>query len=177
VRRADFLLTGGIDHLNHGGYGATPRSVLEAAQGWRLQMETDPSSFFRQSLPGLLRRAADRVGGFLGGRGDDWADSWTVVCVYAVDLPASEPRCAGGDVYDQWRIGRDACHSCDGREPGRHNYVFDSILGINRNDGSERSDEYILGRQLVDGNSGVFQARGLSRGAEYGESFGRCDEG
>ncbi len=73
LRRADFLLTGGIDHLNHGGYGATPRSVLEAAQGWRLQMEADPSTFFRRDLPGLLRQAADRVAGFLGGRGEDWA--------------------------------------------------------------------------------------------------------
>ncbi len=73
LRRADFLLTGGIDHLNHGGYGATPRSVLEAAQGWRLQMEADPSTFFRRDLPGLLRQAADRVAAFLGGRGKDWA--------------------------------------------------------------------------------------------------------
>jgi len=73
LRRADFLLTGGIDHLNHGGYGATPRSVLEAALGWRLQMEADPSTFFRRDLPGLLRQAADRVAAFLGGRGEDWA--------------------------------------------------------------------------------------------------------
>ena len=73
VRRADFLLAEGIDHLNHGGYGATPRSVVEAAQGWRLQMEGDPSAFFRRDLPGLLRQAADRVAAFLGGRGKDWA--------------------------------------------------------------------------------------------------------
>jgi isopenicillin-N epimerase len=73
VRRADFLLAEGIDHLNHGGYGATPRRVLEAAQGWRLQMEADPSTFFRRDLRGLLRRAADRVAAFLGGQGEDWA--------------------------------------------------------------------------------------------------------
>ncbi len=73
VRRPDFLLAEGVDHLNHGGYGATPRGVLDAARGWRLQMEADPSTFFRGDLPGLLRRAADRVGTFLGGRGEDWA--------------------------------------------------------------------------------------------------------
>lgn len=73
ARRADFLLAEGIDHLNHGGYGATPRRVLDAAGGWRLAMEADPSTFFRRDLSGLLRRAADRVAGFLGGRGEDWA--------------------------------------------------------------------------------------------------------
>ncbi len=73
ARRADFRLAEGVDHLNHGGYGATPRSVLDAAEGWRLQMEADPSTFFRRDLPGLLRGAADRVAGFLGGRGKDWA--------------------------------------------------------------------------------------------------------
>jgi isopenicillin-N epimerase len=73
LRRVDFLLAEGIDHLNHGGYGATPRSVLDAARGWQATMEADPSTFFRRDLAGLLRRAADRVAAFLGGRGEDWA--------------------------------------------------------------------------------------------------------
>ncbi len=72
-RRGDFRLAEGIDHVNHGGYGATPRVVLDAAREWRERMEADPSTFFRRDLPGLLRRAADRVAGFLGGRGEDWA--------------------------------------------------------------------------------------------------------
>src|SRR5258708_747014 len=50
-RRADFVLAEGIDHLNHGSYGATPRSVLDAARRWRLEMEGDPSTFFRRDLP------------------------------------------------------------------------------------------------------------------------------
>ncbi len=73
IRRPDFLLTEGVDHLNHGGYGATPRVVLDAARGWQIAMEADPSSFFRRDLAGLIRRAADRVAAFLGGRGEDWA--------------------------------------------------------------------------------------------------------
>ncbi|HEY8872840.1 MAG TPA: aminotransferase class V-fold PLP-dependent enzyme [Stellaceae bacterium] len=72
-RRADFLLAEGVDHLNHGGYGATPRSVLDGARAWQQAMEADPSTFFRRDLAGLLRRAADRVAAFLGGRGEDWA--------------------------------------------------------------------------------------------------------
>jgi isopenicillin-N epimerase len=73
IRRADFLLAEGVDHLNHGGYGATPRSVLDAARDWQLAMEADPSTFFRRDLAGLLRGAARRVAAFLGGRGEDWA--------------------------------------------------------------------------------------------------------
>jgi isopenicillin-N epimerase len=72
-RRGDFLLADGIDHLNHGSFGATPRAVLDAARDWRERMEADPSGFFRGGLNGAIRRAADRVAGFLGGRGTDWA--------------------------------------------------------------------------------------------------------
>src|SRR5437870_5814563 len=73
ARRADFMLAEGGDHLNHGGYGATPRIVLDAAQEWRRRMEADPSTFFRGELPAALRDAAGRVARFLGGRGGDWA--------------------------------------------------------------------------------------------------------
>jgi isopenicillin-N epimerase len=73
ARRADFLLAEGVAPLNHGAYGATPRIVLAASDRWRAQMEADPSTFFRRDLPRLLRAAAARVAGFLGGRGEDWA--------------------------------------------------------------------------------------------------------
>jgi isopenicillin-N epimerase len=69
ARRADFLLADGVDHLNHGSFGATPLVVL----AWQGRMEADPSTFVRRDLSGLLRAAADRVAGFLGGRGADWA--------------------------------------------------------------------------------------------------------
>ena len=73
ARRGDFRLADGIDHLNHGSYGATPRVVLDAAREWQARMEADPSTFFRRDLPGLVRQAAGRVAAFLGGRGEDWA--------------------------------------------------------------------------------------------------------
>ena len=72
-RRADFLLADGIDHLNHGSFGATPRVVLEAAAAWRARMEADPTTFFRRDLVPGLRAAAARVAAFLGGRSQDWA--------------------------------------------------------------------------------------------------------
>jgi isopenicillin-N epimerase len=73
ARRSDFLLADGIDHLNHGAFGATPRIVLDAAHDWQARMEANPSRFFRRDLPVELRRAAERVAGFLGGSGKDWA--------------------------------------------------------------------------------------------------------
>jgi isopenicillin-N epimerase len=71
-RREDFLLTPGIDHLNHGAYGSTPKVVMAACERWRETMEADPSTFFRRDLPGHLRAAAKKVAGFFGGEGKDW---------------------------------------------------------------------------------------------------------
>jgi isopenicillin-N epimerase len=73
VRRGDFLLAPGIDHLNHGSFGAVPRVVLDPMQEWQRRVEADANTFFRHDLFGLLRGAAERVAGFLGGRGKDWA--------------------------------------------------------------------------------------------------------
>jgi isopenicillin-N epimerase len=72
-RLSEFLLAPNIDHLNHGGFGATPRVVLMEAQRWREKMEADPSIFFHRDLPMLLRQAAVRVAALLGGVGTDWA--------------------------------------------------------------------------------------------------------
>jgi len=72
-RLADFGLADGVDHLNHGGYGATPRVVLNAAETARRAMEADPTAFFRRELPDLLRNSAARVARFLGGHSGDWA--------------------------------------------------------------------------------------------------------
>jgi isopenicillin-N epimerase len=72
VRLADFSLAPDVAHLNHGSYGAAPRVVTDAAQVWRERMEADPTSFFRDDLPGATRDVAARVAGFLGGRSEDW---------------------------------------------------------------------------------------------------------
>ena len=73
VRRRDFLLADGVDHLNHGAFGATPRVVLDAARRAQAAMEADPTAFFHADRPRLIRAAAERVAGFLGGSREDWA--------------------------------------------------------------------------------------------------------
>jgi isopenicillin-N epimerase len=75
-------------YLNHGTVGATPRAVLAAQQALQREAESHPARFlFRELVDlrpaaervaeprsrGRLREAADRVGAFVGARGDDLA--------------------------------------------------------------------------------------------------------
>ena len=53
-------------HLNHGSFGATPRSVLEAQRVWRDRMEAEPSRFMEFDYRPALRRAAARLAPYLG---------------------------------------------------------------------------------------------------------------
>src|SRR5882672_4520901 len=59
--------------VNHGAFGATPRSVLESQDHWRRLLEAQPSRFMRRVLPQALREAAARLGAFVGVRGEDLA--------------------------------------------------------------------------------------------------------
>ncbi len=73
ARRPDFLIEPGIDHLNHGSFGATPKPVLAAQMAWRERMEQNPSRFFFEILPGAIRAAAARLARTFGGEAGDWA--------------------------------------------------------------------------------------------------------
>jgi isopenicillin-N epimerase len=70
--RAEWLLDPRFTFLNHGSFGAAPRSVLAVQDGWRRHMETHPGEFFAR-LPVLLRDTADGLASFLGGMGRDYA--------------------------------------------------------------------------------------------------------
>ena len=97
ARRADFLLADGIDHLNHGSFGATPRVVLDAADEWRTRMEADPTTFFRRDLVPGVRAAAERVAAFLGGRGEDWAFVENATAGLNAIIASLAPTLAPGD--------------------------------------------------------------------------------
>jgi len=71
--RRKFLLDSGTAFLNHGSFGAAPRSVLAAADRWRRRMEANPDRFMREILPGELRAAAGRLARFLKVDGADLA--------------------------------------------------------------------------------------------------------
>jgi len=64
--RQYFLLEEGAVYLNHGSYGATPKSVMLAQRRWQERMEREPSRFMdREFRPGL-RVAAERLSAVLG---------------------------------------------------------------------------------------------------------------
>ncbi len=69
--RDAFLLEDGVAYLNHGAFGATPRTVLAAADVWRRRLEAQPVRFFQRELPQRLRATATRLAAFLGARGED----------------------------------------------------------------------------------------------------------
>jgi isopenicillin-N epimerase len=69
--RDAFLLEDGVAYLNHGAYGATPRTVLAAADEWRRRLEAQPVRFMQNELPKRLRATAARLAAFLGARGED----------------------------------------------------------------------------------------------------------
>jgi isopenicillin-N epimerase len=62
-----------ITFLNHGSFGAAPRSVLAAQQAWRDRMEAEPVRFFSRDLEPAMDRARAALGSFVGADPDDLA--------------------------------------------------------------------------------------------------------
>jgi isopenicillin-N epimerase len=63
---AGWALDPTIAFLNHGSFGARPRAVLEAQQGWRRELEARPVEFFDRRRDELIGTARAEVGRFLG---------------------------------------------------------------------------------------------------------------
>ncbi len=70
--RDRWLLEPGCAYLNHGSFGATPRTVLAAQTAWRDRMEAQPARFMAESGE-RLRHAAATLGAYVGARGEDIA--------------------------------------------------------------------------------------------------------
>jgi isopenicillin-N epimerase len=68
-----WTLDPGVVFLNHGSFGATPRSVLEEQTEWRARIEREPVRFFIRELEGLLDGVRGVLGTFLGAHPDDLA--------------------------------------------------------------------------------------------------------
>lgn len=62
-----------LTFLNHGSYGSSPRSVLEAQAEYRARMERDPVRFFKVDLERLLDGVRERIGQLVNCRADDVA--------------------------------------------------------------------------------------------------------
>jgi isopenicillin-N epimerase len=64
--RPEFLLDPKIIYLNHGSFGACPRPVFEAYQGWQRKLELEPVQFLGVHAAEHLRTAREALAGYLG---------------------------------------------------------------------------------------------------------------
>jgi isopenicillin-N epimerase len=63
--RAEWGLDPAVDYLNHGSFGATPRSVLAVQTALREEMERGPVQFLARELPARLDAVRARLAAFL----------------------------------------------------------------------------------------------------------------
>ncbi|MGH7035443.1 MAG: hypothetical protein ACREFL_17045, partial [Stellaceae bacterium] len=64
--REHWALAPGLAYLNHGGFGLTPRPVLEAQERWRARIERNPTRFLGSEIEAALREAVQPVAAALG---------------------------------------------------------------------------------------------------------------
>ena len=73
VPRSEWLLDPDISFLNHGSYGAVPRTLLDEQRRLLEQMERDPTRFLALELSQALRTGAARLAAFVNAAGSDLA--------------------------------------------------------------------------------------------------------
>lgn len=68
-----FLLDPSIVYLNHGSFGACPKPVFEAYQGFQRELERQPVEFLAlgRRFPGLIDHARLELGGYVGAAPDN----------------------------------------------------------------------------------------------------------
>jgi isopenicillin-N epimerase len=69
--RAHWALDPDVVFLNHGSFGACPRTVLDRQSALRAQLEREPVRFFMRELEPLLDSAREEVARFVGARTED----------------------------------------------------------------------------------------------------------
>jgi isopenicillin-N epimerase len=69
---SEFSLAPELIHLNHGSYGAVPRTVQAEQHRLREEIERDPTGYFQYHYPGEVRRAVETAAARFGGAARDW---------------------------------------------------------------------------------------------------------
>src|SRR5262249_3866307 len=120
--RARWPLDPSVTFLNHGSFGATPRTVLEAQRAWRDEMERQPVDFLWRRLPGLLEEARQTSAAFLGAAPDGFAfvPNATVgvaTVLASVELARREHILISDHVYPAVRNAAAAACARAGTEP------------------------------------------------------------
>jgi isopenicillin-N epimerase len=101
-----FLLDPGVVYLNHGSFGACPRPVFEAYQGFQRELERQPVEFLalERRFPALLDEARGRLAAYVGAPADDLAfatnaSSALNTVVRSLDLRAGDEVLMGDAEY------------------------------------------------------------------------------
>jgi isopenicillin-N epimerase len=90
-----FLLDPNVVFLNHGSFGACPRSVFEEYQLWQRRLEWQPVHFISQVLPRQLQTARQRLGQYLNVDKDDLV--FVPNATFGVNVVARSLRLGPGD--------------------------------------------------------------------------------
>ena len=93
--RGRWRLDPSIAYLNHGSFGACPRSVLARQQALRDRLERQPVQFYVRDLEGLLDEARVSLAGFIGANAEDLA--WVPNATTGVNAVLRSLTLAPGD--------------------------------------------------------------------------------
>lgn len=90
-----FLLDPKVTFLNHGSFGAAPKSVFEAYQNWQLRLERQPVLFLGRELDGLLKESRQSLGEYLNVDSDDLV--YIPNATHGVNIVAHSLKLRSGD--------------------------------------------------------------------------------
>jgi isopenicillin-N epimerase len=95
VTPTEWLVDPAGAYLNHGGFGALPRDVAEAAEAVRRELEANPTDLLMRQWQGRLDAVRDRVASFLRGDASDLvfapnATAGTATVIASLDLSAGD---------------------------------------------------------------------------------------
>ena len=93
--KPEFLLAPEIAYLNHGSFGACPRTVFEAYQDYQRELELEPVNFLQRHFPEKMQLARVKLADFLHCH----ADQVTFVrnATYGMNLVARSLPIGNGD--------------------------------------------------------------------------------
>lgn len=60
-----FQLDPKITFLNHGSFGATPKSIFKSYQNFQSELEKDPVNFIQNKAPIYLKEAKETLGNYI----------------------------------------------------------------------------------------------------------------
>ena len=90
-----FLLSPDITYLNHGSFGACPKTVFNEYQRWQNELEKGPVEFLIEKGPVMLKESRAKLAKYIGCHEDDVV--YTTNPSYAINIIAKSINLKNGD--------------------------------------------------------------------------------